>query len=868
MSVFKFEIKKLWSQKKFLWLFLITILVISALFIQNNIEQERMAERALEAFQPLQDHTYSIREELNTLKREGTLSEAQADQLGYVQNMGSALMFWEAAIDHGNWSDIPGLEHDFLQNVLKYEEAGGEFIALAGVDREIAISKNEVLVEQGLSYEDESYPVSPHLFVKDGVNYLHSLLGVTILIIFFANSITIEKEQRTWLILKTQPLTSWKLVFGKFTSVLVTMIIFIVMVLSFGLVIPLLFGDQSLNMHYPQVTNAGDSFLIISTFHYVIRGVVLFSCVSMFSFSLAFLLSKWLKKTFTLIMSVACILFLGYLTTESIALLQAPWNPFQYFRFNELLNEIPNRTDLLYPLLAMLWSLVLIILTVFLPDKGTGKMIFDTLKEPFHHGVTRSYSYNVWNMSIFEWRKLKRNSILFQIYLLLILGVAFGYYMISQEAVEKETTYIDHLRKMVYEELYSEHLKERLVYYEGVIENAELSGDEPLAENFRWLLELAEEGVEFIQYRESMQRAAIEDYEQGDWISLYEYQLFENEFVDDNDAFESGNIGNLRKQDIGQFTVDVSIAEKYWLMEHHIQPVFSGEYVSTIHEHWGAYAVPHFRDEWREENRKVDNSGLFSVYLLFQQYFFFIPILLFVFLLGGGFASERGKKATLHFLMTQPVAIKNIFLGKIISATSISLLSGAGLVVIVLLLGTVFNRFGDWMYPILHYNSDKVVHSADYEGMVSAGNGFHFVPLGEIVLLNSLLFLLILLFFITLSLVLSLVMKNLLSVLTTTVLIGAGGYWVSNQLLTERAHLSPFTYLDIPKITNGEIATLLNNPGVNALTGTFAMLVPTIILLMVGYIWLSFKNKKSKVAMGEESKKKLEPSPTKKEGAG
>ena len=86
-----------------------------------------------------------------------------------------------------------------------------------------------------------------------------------------------------------------------------------------------------------------------------------------------------------------------------------------------------------------------------------------------------------------------------------------------------------------------------------------------------------------------------------------------------------------------------------------------------------------FQKIWVEENIRIDNSGLYSLYIYFDKYFYFIPLMLFLFLLGAGFANEKGKKKTLQLLKTQPVAEKKIFLGKGIYASTTALVSSVGL---------------------------------------------------------------------------------------------------------------------------------------------------------------------------------------------
>ena len=105
------------------------------------------------------------------------------------------------------------------------------------------------------------------------------------------------------------------------------------------------------------------------------------------------------------------------------------------------------------------------------------------------------------------------------------------------------------------------------------------------------------------------------------------------------------------------------------------------------------------------------------------------------------------------------------------------------------------------------------------------------------------LFLCVLLFLVSLSIFLSLFFKSQFGVFTTTVLIGVIGYAGSRELLVDKAHLSPFTYFDISKIVNGEVSALVNNPGITAQSGYLVLLGSTLLLLLIGYILLSRKNR-------------------------
>lgn len=62
-------------------------------------------------------------------------------------------------------------------------------------------------------------------------------------------------------------------------------------------------------------------------------------------------------------------------------------------------------------------------------------------------------------------------------------------------------------------------------------------------------------------------------------------------------------------------------------------------------------------------------------------------------------------------------------------------------------------------------------------------------------------------------------------------------------MLSEQAHLSPFTDMNIPEIINGEISALVNSPSINSQTGSLVLLASTLLLFVIGYFLLGLKNK-------------------------
>ena len=251
--------------------------------------------------------------------------------------------------------------------------------------------------------------------------------------------------------------------------------------------------------------------------------------------------------------------------------MQTAFNPFYYFHFTQILAELPKQTDFLYPLAAAIWGFVFVSLAVFLPEKELTLFGSAELKKPFKEGKTKQHR-PLWNVIVFEWRKARRNGLLKQLYIILILAVILGYFAIAERAHQRETAYMD-------------KLQERIEFYE-----------KDLIPNFEQMLELGDEfskeyNEKMLRYgRETLEKnkVAISAFENQDWGPFYDYQhhiVLQKESI--NQILKSvGGRFQGGSDSVSDFTYDVSVAEKNWLKDKNIQPVFSGEYVPTIHNNW------------------------------------------------------------------------------------------------------------------------------------------------------------------------------------------------------------------------------------------------------------------------------------------
>ncbi|WP_350343411.1 ABC transporter permease subunit [Proteinivorax tanatarense] len=838
----KFEVKKLFKKKNLIWLLTVAILFTAAIYWQYSSQHPNYIQQTLEKINETYMNEVGEQQRfLTELEEEVGLDPLKARQLDAIQDIWVSLVQWRGALENRQLREAMQYEGEFLANLTAYEELEGQLVTFQGLEKEIAEAKHKWLNEHNLFHEDEEIPNSVHLLLKESSSFLFSLLGIILLLLFFGNTLIEEKEEKTWQLLKTQPISNWQIIGAKYICLVLTSILFILLVITVGIGIPYVLGDHTINFQYPQILTEGDHFTIISTSEYITRAAILFLGASIFAFSIALLLSRWAKNPFTVTMLSIFTVIMGYAITEMYVPLQTAANPFAQLRFSEILNQTPKPTDWLYPLAGVIWGTTLTSMTAFIPEGKMNILFTSDTKQPYKGGVTQKSHFTFWNISTFEWRKIKRQGLLLKVYAILALLVLFGYTVVSEQTYQRETAYIARLEQNLgWEKERLDNTKEAM---QREVEYVEENYDKEVYE--RTLLR-REKGHRHLKTWIDKLDAAISGYESKDWQSMHKYHLFKNRFY--NNEFDTGYVADqsIKQEKLGRFTLEASIAEKEWMLERGVQPVFSGIYIPTTF-YGGWENDTEAKEIWVEENTKVDNSGLFTLYIYFEKHLHFIPLALLLFLLGGGLATERGKKNTLNFLKTQPVSESKLFLGKLFNAKIVMVLSCIAVFFLVILVGSVFNRFGDWQYPILNYDSEAEVISSNYTGhkIENTNQGFHFINLGRYLLESTALLGFIAIFITSMAMLLSVFIQKKMSVLATTALIGAAGFALS-QDLTEMAHLSPFTYLNIPKIINGEIATTLNNPGVNLQTGIAVLLTVTAALVLAGYFISGRRNTVSK----------------------
>ena len=195
----------------------------------------------------------------------------------------------------------------------------------------------------------------------------------------------------------------------------------------------------------------------------------------------------------------------------------------------------------------------------------------------------------------------------------------------------------------------------------------------------------------------------------------------------------------------------------------------------------------------------------------------------FLFLFGDVVTKEGlGRNGTIHLLLTQPIQRNKILSSKFATVLILSVLILAGTVILSLVLGTIFDRFGDWNYPVLIYGEDYA---------------FEFINMSTFLIKSAALFFMILLFCYSLLFLYSVLLKRALLALgltLTTIYIGI--QLSEDSVLSSHAPYVPFHYFSVPKIVTMEFAATLKNFDFTFTNGLAVLGISSVVLLVVTYV--------------------------------
>ena len=309
-----------------------------------------------------------------------------------------------------------------------------------------------------------------------------------------------------------------------------------------------------------------------------------------------------------------------------------------------------------------------------------------------------------------------------------------------------------------------------------------------------------EEDIEFWENFAAKHERLLNAYREEDWTTLLEREIQEVESYVKNlvykNEYYSPGFPTL-------FTLETRMEQQKLMRVKDIVPLLRIDRESwlTIYDTvFSAVGITEEESKKLIENssKKYSSSGIHYLNHIFNLLFGIFGAGFFLFLFGDVLTKEGlGRNGSIHFLHTQPIQRDKITVSKFLTVLILSVLILIGSAIISLLLGTVFDWFGNWNYPVLIYGEEY---------------SFTFINMSTFIFKSTVFFFMVLLFCYSLLFLYSIITKRALVALgmtLTTIFIGVS--LSEESVLSAIAPYIPFHYFSVPEIVTMGMAAKLNN---------------------------------------------------------
>ncbi|MEO4052049.1 hypothetical protein [Solibacillus sp. CAU 1738] len=270
------------------------------------------------------------------------------------------------------------------------------------------------------------------------------------------------------------------------------------------------------------------------------------------------------------------------------------------------------------------------------------------------------------------------------------------------------------------------------------------------------------------------------------------------------------------------FTIFSGMDQMRWMEERSIQPIFPTGSLTWLSLYDEEFSEPIAKEIALKYSQKYSTSGIHFIYHLFSYGFGFIGLMFFLFLFSDILTKEGfGRNGPIQMLRTVPIRRSTFWFSKAFTVIGGSFLVICCITIVGVTLGTIFNRFGDWDYPILIYGPDRT---------------YSFLPIAEFLGKSLLLFLLVLAFSFTLLFLFSILTNRAILTIGLTVIAIIIGQTLTDQAsLLSWVHWLPFHYIEVYPILSGEYAITTDNPIFTYQQAILSLSLSTLILLLITF---------------------------------
>lgn len=417
---------------------------------------------------------------------------------------------------------------------------------------------------------------------------------------------------------------------------------------------------------------------------------------------------------------------------------------------------------------------------------------------------------------IFEIKKLW-NTIFFRILLVVLLVFFIAYYVF----VYINTTRVEDEISPVKEEI--QITEQRLEENRRALESAEGAK----------AMEL-QSSIEFDEDWLGKRQTTLELLEEENWDALLQIEIEETQPVIDTKKFQNETHTYTHPT---LFTLETFVEMSKWMQDKDVTPLLPVDryfsYVTLYDREVSSSSLEEaesIMNYIKENSNKYSSASIHFLFRLFGLLFSFTGVIFFLFLFGDIVTKEGlGRQGPIHLLHTQPIGRYKVLTSKFITAVFVSLFILVTAVGFSIIVGSIFDRFGDWDYPVLIYGEDRT---------------FTLMSMGVFLIKAAGMFMLILLFCYSILFLFSIMTKRVVVSIGLTLVTLFIGLKMSGVLQTSSVtHYIPFQYFSVFEVLTNELALNMANFNITFTNGMISLSISSFVLLVVTYVVYSLQTK-------------------------
>ncbi|MEN2767608.1 ABC transporter permease [Ornithinibacillus xuwenensis] len=336
-----------------------------------------------------------------------------------------------------------------------------------------------------------------------------------------------------------------------------------------------------------------------------------------------------------------------------------------------------------------------------------------------------------------------------------------------------------------------------------------------------------EESIEFNENWLEERQTKVELLEKENWDALLQIEIEDTEPV----------IGQMRYENQTHtyshptlFTLETYVGMNKWMQDKGVIPLLPLDrffaYMTLYDREVSSTSTAEaetIMEFLADNSNKYSSTSFHYLFRLFNLLFSLIGAVFFLFLFGDIVTKEGlGRNGPIHLLQTQPIGRNKIIASKFITAILVSIMILMCAVVFSVIMGSLFDRLGDWQYPVVIYGEDRT---------------FTLMSIGVLLVKAIGMFMLILLFCYSILFLFSILTKRVLVAIGLTVVTVFIGYTISEELATSSiAHYIPFQYFSVTDVLTNELALTLDNFNLRYSNGLISLSIASLILFVVTYV--------------------------------